>query len=103
MKRVSYTSAIGSLICYGLHQAYLAHDVRVVNRLLSNIGRKHWDAVKWIFRYLDDTSKLCLCYGNDEYVIDNFTSVDMAGEIDSRKSTSLIYIITDGGGVVSWQ
>ncbi|GJS51130.1 ribonuclease H-like domain-containing protein [Tanacetum coccineum] len=30
----------------------LAHAVGVVSRFLSNPGKKHWEAIKWIFRYL---------------------------------------------------
>jgi hypothetical protein len=43
-----------------------------------------------------------LCFGNDKQVLDGFTDADMAGDIDSRKSTSG-YLITYSGGAVSWQ
>jgi hypothetical protein len=43
-----------------------------------------------------------LCFGNDKQVLDGFTDADMAGDIDSRKST-LGYLITYSGGAVSWQ
>nr|GEX13050.1 splicing factor U2af small subunit B-like [Tanacetum cinerariifolium] len=33
----------------------LAHAVGVVSRFLSNPDKKHWEAVKWIFRYLRAT------------------------------------------------
>ena len=103
MKKVPYASAIGSLM-YAMvcTRPDLAHAVGVVSRFLSNPGRKHWAAVKWIFRYLRGTSKLCLCYGNGECVLDGFTDADMAGDFDSRKSTSG-YLITYAGGAVSWQ
>nr|GFD44345.1 putative RNA-directed DNA polymerase [Tanacetum cinerariifolium] len=35
-----------------LRRPDLAHAVGVVSRFLSNPGKKHWEAVKWIFRYL---------------------------------------------------
>ncbi|CAN0915054.1 Retrovirus-related Pol polyprotein from transposon TNT 1-94, partial [Linum grandiflorum] len=41
----------------------IAHAVGLVSRFLSNPGKTHWEAVKWIFRYLRGTSKLSLCYG----------------------------------------
>ena len=28
---------------------------------MSNLGKSHWDAVKWMFKYLRDTSRACLC------------------------------------------
>ncbi|GKB69948.1 putative RNA-directed DNA polymerase [Tanacetum coccineum] len=46
MDRVPYASAVGSLM------PDLAHAVGVVSRFLSNPGKKHWEDVKWIFRYL---------------------------------------------------
>nr|GFC12572.1 retrovirus-related Pol polyprotein from transposon TNT 1-94 [Tanacetum cinerariifolium] len=53
MDRVPYASAVGSLM-YAMvcTRPDLAHVVGVVNRFLSNPGKKHWEAVKWIFRYL---------------------------------------------------
>jgi hypothetical protein len=58
--------------------------------------------VKWILRYLRGTLRVCLCFGNGKQVLDGFTDADMAGDIDSRKSTSR-YLITYSGGAVSWQ
>lgn len=58
--------------------------------------------MKWIFRYLRGTSRVCLCFGNGEIVLNGFTDADMAGDVDSRKSTSG-YLITFAGGAVSWQ
>lgn len=45
---------------------------------------------------------MCLCFGKGECVLDGFTDADIAGDIDSRKSTSC-YLITYAGGAVSWQ
>ncbi|KAL8110481.1 hypothetical protein AgCh_026264 [Apium graveolens] len=103
MEKIPYGSVIGSLMYAMIYtRPDLAHSVGVVSRFLSNPGREHWAAVKWIFRYLKGTSKLCLCYGNGECVLDGFTDADMAGDFDSRKSTSG-YLITYTGGAVSWQ
>ena len=30
----------------------IAHVVGVVGRFLENLGKEHWEAVKWILRYL---------------------------------------------------
>ena len=35
----------------------LAYAVSVVSKYMANLGRQHWDAVKWIFRYLKGTTK----------------------------------------------
>ncbi|OMO65301.1 DNA helicase PIF1, ATP-dependent [Corchorus capsularis] len=71
-------------------------------RFLSDPGKVHWEAVKWIFRYLRGTSKMCLTFGTSQIVFEGFTDAGMAGDLDSKKSTSG-YIFTFAGGVVSWQ
>uniref|UniRef100_A0A2N9GPK2 Reverse transcriptase Ty1/copia-type domain-containing protein n=1 Tax=Fagus sylvatica TaxID=28930 RepID=A0A2N9GPK2_FAGSY len=35
----------------------LAHAVSTVSRYMANPGREHWNAVKWIFRYLKGTAE----------------------------------------------
>ena len=71
----------------------IAYITRVVNRFLSNPGKEHWVIVKWILRYLRGTFKTCLCFGIDKHVLVGCTNVDMARDVDSRKSTS-DYLIT---------
>ncbi|KAE8692870.1 Detected protein of unknown function [Hibiscus syriacus] len=50
----------------------IAHAVRTVSRYMNNPGKVHWEAVKWILRYL------------------------RAGNVDIRRSTTL-YVYTLGG------
>ena len=89
-----------------MHNIYtrpdLAYVVGTVSRFLSNPGREHWNAVKWIMRYLRGTSNMKLCFGNEKPVLVGYTDSDMAGDIDSRRSTSG-YLITYAGGAVAWQ
>ena len=80
----------------------LAFSVGAVSRFLSNPGKDHWNAVKWIMRYLRGTSHLKLCFDIEKPVLVGYTNADMAGDIDSRRSTSG-YLITCAGGAVSWQ
>ena len=103
MQKVPYASAVGSLM-YAMicTRPDLAYAVGTVSRFLSNPGREHWNAVKWIMRYLRGTSNLKLCFGNEKPVLVGYTDSDMAGDIDSRKSTSG-YLITFTGGAVAWQ
>ena len=46
------------------------------------------DAVKWIMRFLQGTFSMCLYFGSEKPTLVGFTDEDMAGNIDSRKSTS---------------
>ncbi|KAC9553688.1 hypothetical protein E3N88_45637 [Mikania micrantha] len=73
----------------------IAHAVGVVSRFLSNPGKKHWEAVKWIL-------KLGLSFGDREPMLVGYTDSDMAGNKDNMKSTSG-YLMTFAGGAVSWQ
>lgn len=87
MKKVPYASAVGRLMYAKVcTRPDIAHAVGVVSRFISNPGKEHWAAVKWILRYLRDTSRVCLCFGNGKSVLDGYTDADMAGDVDSRKS-----------------
>lgn len=70
-------------------------------RFLANPGKQHWEAVKWILRYLKGTSHHCLCFGDNNIVLEGFTDADMAGDVDTRKSTTG-YLYTFAGATVSW-
>lgn len=89
MSTVSYSSAVGSLmfamVCTG---SDIAHAVDIVSCFLSSPGKEHWEAVKWILRYLKGTTKLSLCNGEDNLILEGYTNANMVGDIDSRKSTS---------------
>ena len=45
---------------------------------------------------------MCLCFGENSPKLVGYTDVDMAGDVDSRKST-LGYLITFAEGSVPWQ
>ena len=53
MAKVPYASVIESLmyvmVCI---RPDISHAVGVVSRFMSNPGKAHWEAVKWILRYL---------------------------------------------------
>ena len=101
MQKVSYASTVGSLMYVMVcTRPDIAHVVGVVIRFLSNPSKEHWAAVKWILKYLRGTSKTCLCFGIDKPMLLGCTDVDMAGDVDSRKSTSS-YLITLLRGAVS--
>ncbi|KAL6334535.1 hypothetical protein AAG906_018034 [Vitis piasezkii] len=97
MRRVPYASAVGSLM-YAMvcTRPDIAYAVGVVSRFLSNPGRHHWEAVKWIMRYLRGTSKLKLTFGSGKPILVGYTDSDMAGDVDNRRSTSG-YLMTFSG------
>uniref|UniRef100_A0A2N9IRB9 Integrase catalytic domain-containing protein n=1 Tax=Fagus sylvatica TaxID=28930 RepID=A0A2N9IRB9_FAGSY len=67
MASIPYSSAVGSLM-YAMvcTRPDIAHAVGVVSRFMVNPGKEHWEAVKWIFRYLRGSSKLCLSFGSSK-------------------------------------
>ena len=103
MRIVLYALVVGSLIYVMVcTRPDIAYAVGVVSRFLSNPGILHWETVKWIMRYLRDTSKLKLTLESGKPVLIGYTDLDMVGDVDNRRSTSG-YLMTFSGGVVSWQ
>jgi hypothetical protein len=79
----------------------ICHAVGLVSRYQSNPRKTHWKAVKRIFRYLQGTKNMGLCFGLSNLEIVGFTDADFAGDLDDRKSTSR-YVFLFGGTAVSW-
>jgi len=98
MSIVLYASAVGSLtyvmVCT---RPDIAHVVGTVSRFLSNPEKEHWDAVKWILRYLKGTAYVKLCFGNGKSELVCFTDSDLGGNLDNSRSTSGYLIIVAGG------
>lgn len=105
MKKVPYTSAVGCLM-YAMicTRPDLAQAVSVVSKYMSNPGKAHWDALKWILRYLKGTKGLGILFERkqEEACVAGFVDSDYAGDLDKRRSTTG-YVFTCGGGPVSWR
>ena len=98
-----YSLAVRSLM-YAMvcTQPDIAHAVGVVSRFMVNPGKDHWEAVKWVFRYLRGSSKLFLTFGDFKPVLEGYVDANWAGDLNGRKSTSR-YLFTFAGRAVSWQ
>ncbi|GKE87430.1 hypothetical protein Tco_1564905 [Tanacetum coccineum] len=68
----------------------IAHAVGVVSRFMSNPGREHWEALKWLLRYLKGTLKATLCFSRKEVILEGFSNSDYEGCLDSGKSTTKV-------------
>lgn len=68
---------------------------------MANPGKKHWEAVKGLMRYLRGTLEICICFGTRDACVLGYTDADFAGHPDTRRSTSG-YVFTFVGGAVSW-
>ncbi|KAL3830794.1 hypothetical protein ACJIZ3_019596 [Penstemon smallii] len=102
MAKVPYASAIGSLM-YAMvcTRPDIGYAVGAVSRFMSNPGKVHWEAVKWILRYLLGTRDKCLYFGRGQVKVQGYVDADFAGEVDHRRSTTS-YVFTVGSTAVSW-
>lgn len=103
MSRIPYSNAVGSLM-YAMicTRPDIAHAVSVVSRYMANPGKGHWQAVKWIFRYLQGTTDLSLEFGRNDDSLIGYVDADYAGDRDKRRSMTG-YIFTMGRCAVSWK
>ena len=102
MSKVSYASAIGSLMYVMVcTRPDIAHAMGVMSRFMSRPGKQHWEAVKWILRYLRGSSDTYLCFTSESLKLQRYVDIDFAGDIDSRKSTTG-FVFTLGDTAISW-
>ncbi|XP_073271570.1 secreted RxLR effector protein 161-like [Primulina huaijiensis] len=106
MKSVPYSNAVGSVM-YSMMSTRpdIAYGLGLVSRFMSKPSREHWQAVKWLLRYLKGTSKLKLVYSSQAQStcdIIGYCDSDFAADLDKRRSLSG-YVFTFGGNVVSWK
>lgn len=81
----------------------LAYAVGMVCRYMSNPGKDHWLAVKWIMRYLKGALELNLTFTKgDKFEVRGYCDSDYAADLDKRRSIAG-YVFTVGGNTVSWR
>ncbi|MCO5551645.1 hypothetical protein L7F22_005149 [Adiantum nelumboides] len=103
MEKIPYASTVGSLMYATIAtRRDIAFAVGVVSRYMSNPGKKHWEIVKGILRYLKATKNMCICYGSQEQSLVGYIDLDYAGDLDNRRST-LGYVFRMAVGAVSWR
>src|SRR3954470_22143108 len=106
MQKISYASAVGSLMYAQVcTRSDLAFIVGMLGRYLSNPGVDHWRAAKRVVRYLQRTKDYMLTYKrseSDQLEIIGFSDSDFGGCQDTRRSTSG-YVFLLAGGAISWK
>lgn len=105
MSNVPYSSAIGSIM-YAMvcTRPEISHVVSVVSRYMACPSKEHWQAVKWILRYLKGTANVGLTFSKvklSESVV-GYVDSDYAGDLDKRRSLTG-YVFTLSGSVISWK
>ncbi|KAK3012368.1 hypothetical protein RJ639_012260 [Escallonia herrerae] len=105
ISRVPYANAVGCLM-YAMvcTRSDISHAVSMVSRYMGNPGKKHWDEVKWIFRYLAGSTNFGIMFDRDgaKGEVSGFVDFDYAGDLDSRRSTTG-YVFTFYGGPICWK
>ena len=106
MSKVPYANVVGCLmystICTRLD---LAFATSLIWRFMSNPGEEHWNAIKWVFRYVKRTTNYGLYYRRSEKNGDHligFCDSDYYDDLDKRRSLAS-YCVTLFGNVISWK
>ena len=101
MKNISYSLVVGSLMYVMVcTRPDIAHDVGMVSPYLSNLGKDHCETVKWVMRYLRDTSNLRLTLRCKKSMLVGYTDLNSIGCLYDRKFTSGYMVTFIGGAVV---
>lgn len=104
MKDVPYQSAVGSLM-YSMvgTRPDMAYAIGMVCRFMSSPIKLHWQAVKWILRYLKGTTKMRLTFRKEgQFVVKGYCDADYGAYLDKRRSiTGMAFTV--GGNVISWR
>ncbi|GKB75018.1 hypothetical protein Tco_0936430 [Tanacetum coccineum] len=97
-----YRGMIGSLMYLTSSKPDLNHDVCLCARYQAKLTEKHLQAVKRIFRYLNETINMGLWYSKDtDMSLTAYADADHAGCQDTRRSTSRSAQFL-GDKLVSW-
>ncbi|CAM8956707.1 unnamed protein product [Rhodiola kirilowii] len=99
MKDLGHVKKILGCLMYSMvcTRPDIAHSVSMVSRFMSKPGKTHWDAVKWVLRYVKGSVGKGLMFGKANAhsdIIMGFVDFDFAGCLDSRKSqTGYVFIV----------
>jgi len=91
MTRVPYASAVDSLmytiVCT---RSDLSQAVSMISIYMHDLEKGHWEAVKWVLRYIKGTINVGLVFekdstGKQECI--RYVDSDYAGDLDKRRFT----------------
>ena len=105
MSNVPYANAVGYLMYVMVCTiSNLAHAISTVCKFMSNSGKRHWEAVKWILRYLKGTIGHGIMFGDhqgDPSSVARYVNFGYAGDFDDKRSTTG-HAFTLVSGLVCW-
>ncbi|TXG49067.1 hypothetical protein EZV62_024942 [Acer yangbiense] len=99
MESIPYSNAVGSVM-YAMISSRpdLAQAISILSRYMANPGKGHWNAMKWLLRYISSTTSVGLVYDCANSVVDlvGYVDSDYAGDRDKRRSTSSYFFTIAG-------
>ena len=102
MAGVPYKEGVGMCMYLAVtSRPDIAYTVHRLAKYMANPGRPHWEALKWLVRYLIGTRDLWLVYGRDRSGLTGFADADWGTSDDTRHSVCG-YVYTLDGGTISW-
>lgn len=82
-------------------RANIAHAVSIVSRYITNIGKTHWQVMKWIFKYLRGSIDVGLVFGKGRNKVTGFYDSNHVGYLDRRLFLTG-YIFTLRSSAIHW-
>ena len=103
MKEIPYQQAIGSIMyLFKATRPDLAYAIGSLSRYNTNYSVIHWQCVKNIFRYLQGTKRLKLCYSkSNTTILEGFCDASLSKNIEDPRSVTG-YVFLSQGGATSW-
>ena len=106
MQEVPYRRAVGGLLYLSVcTRPDIEQSVNTVSKFCNNPGKKHWEAVKRILRYLKGTPDYGIRYtreGNEDgWLLVCYVDADFAACLDTRRSRTG-FVLFYAGAPVCW-
>ncbi|KAL0368464.1 UNVERIFIED_CONTAM: Retrovirus-related Pol polyprotein from transposon TNT 1-94 [Sesamum calycinum] len=105
MKNTPYSNAIGSIMYLMVStRPDIAYAISCLSRYMSNLGPSHWDALKWLLRYLNSSNNYGITFSKNPQgaSLVGYVDSNYANDRDNRKSTTS-YVFTLCGACISWK
>lgn len=107
MSLIPYSNIVGSIMYMMIcTRADLAYAISATNNYMTEYGREHWNALKWILRYLKGAGNLGIVYEHESErkwdPILGYCDLDYATNLDTRRSQTG-YVFTLYDSAVCWK
>ncbi|KAL0291599.1 UNVERIFIED_CONTAM: Retrovirus-related Pol polyprotein from transposon TNT 1-94, partial [Sesamum radiatum] len=105
MKNIPYSNAIGSIMFLMVcTRPDIAYSISCLSRYMSNAGSPHWEALKWLLKYLNSSANRGLMFSKCAKGVNltGYVDSNYANDRDSRRSTTS-YIFTLCGSCITWK